>query len=157
MAGAALSAVVRVDRRRAGCPRERGLQEAGIGGSDAIPSERIEIGGEILGRVESALGKPCPFLTGQDSGVQFALPEHAELLPLRVVFDAGEFDERGILRPWPRYHALHQVQSLADADDLADFRDSGSDTHIMKCLEHKVSRCTGACGGTSGRGANPRV
>ena len=97
------------------------LQEAGVGGSDAIPAEGIEVGGEVLGRVEAALGKPCPFLAGQDSGVEFALPEHAELLPLRVVFDAGEFDERGVLRPWTWDHALYQVKPLADADDLADF------------------------------------
>jgi hypothetical protein len=71
------------------------LQEAGVGGCDAIPSQGVEVGGEVLGWIEAALGKPCPFFAGEDSGVQFALPEDAELLALRVVFDAGEFDERG--------------------------------------------------------------
>ena len=79
---------------------EGGLQEARVGGSDAVPAEGIEIGGEVLGRIETALGKPCPFFARQDGSVQLALPEDAELLPLRVVFDAGEFDERRILRPW---------------------------------------------------------
>ena len=124
---------------------ERGLQEAGVGGSDAIPSEGIEIGGEVLRRIEAALGKPRPLFAGQDSSVQLSLPEHAELLPLRVVLDAREFDERGILRPWARDHALHQVQSLADADDLADFWESGSHTHNKNVQNTKVSRWTGGC------------
>ena len=42
-------------------------------------------------------------------------------LPLGVVLNAREFDKRRILRPWACDQTLHQVQSLADADDLADF------------------------------------
>jgi hypothetical protein len=33
------------------------------------------------------------------------------------------------LWPWGRDQTLHQVQSLADADDLADFWDRGRHTH----------------------------
>ena len=98
------------------------------------PPEGIEIGGEVLRRVESALGKPCPLLTRQNRSVQLSLPEHFEFLPLGVVLDAREFDERGILRPWARYQAFHQIESLADADNLADFWDSGNYAHDYEML-----------------------
>jgi hypothetical protein len=113
---------------------ERGLQEARVSGRDTIPPEGIEIGGEVFRWVESALGEPCPLLAREDGCVQFSLPEHLEFLPLSVIFYAGEFDESGILRPRARDQALHQIQALADADDLADFWDSGSYAHDYEIL-----------------------
>ncbi|SPE40380.1 hypothetical protein SBA3_3730022 [Candidatus Sulfopaludibacter sp. SbA3] len=53
---------------------------------------------------------------------------------MSVVLDAGEFDEGGVLGPWARDQALHQIQALADADDLADFWDSGSYAHDYEML-----------------------
>ena len=106
--------------------KRTGLQETGVGRGDTIPPQRVQIGGEVLGRVEPALGNPRPLLTRQDSGIQLSLPEYFQLLALRIVFYAREFYERRIFLSWSRDETLHQVESLADSDDLANFWNLGS-------------------------------
>ena len=67
---------------------ERGLEEVGIGGSDAVPAERVQVSREPLWRVESARGDGIPVLSGHDPRIQFPIPKDFEGLTLRVIVNA---------------------------------------------------------------------
>jgi hypothetical protein len=52
----------------------------------------------------------------------FVLPEHGERLPLRVVLDAGQMDQRSVVRSGARINLLDEITTLPYGDNLAGFR-----------------------------------
>jgi hypothetical protein len=56
----------------------------------------VEVGGEEVGGVEGPAGEAIPGLGRQDLGIDLALPEDRQRLPLGIVVEAGEADERGL-------------------------------------------------------------
>jgi hypothetical protein len=68
---------------------ERGLKQGRVGGGDAAPAQRVEVGREAFGGVGLA-GASGGAGVVEDAGVGFGLPEHGEAFALGVVLDAGE-------------------------------------------------------------------
>src|SRR5262249_52401252 len=92
------------------------------GRCDAVPAECVQVGGEPLRLVEPAPGDRVPRLPPDDLAVDLALPEHLEGLPLGVVIDAREGNQRAFTGfPW-RPCALDEIEALAHSRDLAGFR-----------------------------------
>ena len=69
---------------------ERGLEEARVGGGDAVPAEGAKEGGEAARGIEAALREGVPTLRFEDPAVRLVVPEDFERLPLGVIVGAGE-------------------------------------------------------------------
>ena len=66
------------------------LEELGIGRGDAVPAERVEVGGKMSGLVEPALSDGLPRFAVEDLPVEFELPNDLECLALGVVVEASQ-------------------------------------------------------------------
>lgn len=89
------------------------------------------VGAEIARLVEVPLRQLRPVRRVEALGVQLLLPEDLQLLAFRVVFEAGETDERLVLRPRSWLDRLDEVAALADADEFAGAGwDVGCDGHL---------------------------
>ena len=67
---------------------ERGLEEGGVGGGRAAPTEGVEECGEVVGLVEAAFTEVGPGLVVENGAVEFAVPEDFQFLALGVVVRA---------------------------------------------------------------------
>ncbi len=95
------------------------LKQLGVRRGDAVPAQRVEIGGEAARVVEAARGDRAPRVSVEDLSVELAFPEDDEGRALRVVVEAGEPDERLLCRSGGGFDALDQVLAGANANDLA--------------------------------------
>jgi hypothetical protein len=95
------------------------LEELGVGGGDAVPPDRVQVGRELPRVVEPATGDGLPRRRAEHARVDLALPQHFELVALRVVVQARKAHERGVDRPRRRDDLLDEVLPRADVDDLA--------------------------------------
>jgi hypothetical protein len=69
---------------------ERCLKEGGVGGSDAVPAEGVEVGAEVARGIEAASAEGFPCLFVDDGGEEFEFPEALEGFALGIIFDADE-------------------------------------------------------------------
>ncbi len=129
----------------------RGLEESRIGGSDAPPLERVQVGGEACSRIEAPLARRGPRRAGEDLGVELSFPEDLQRFALCVVIEAGEPDARIVLGHGRRSDVLDEVPARACADDLAGRRETCE-------LQHGAAHSTGESPGTQGpRGGTGRI
>ena len=101
---------------------ERRLEERRVGGGGAAPPQRVQEGGEVIGRVEAPLPEIGPRLVVQDGAGEFILPEDFEFLALGVVVRAGEADAGGLAGFGGRDDLFDQPVAGADAHHFADAR-----------------------------------
>lgn len=123
---------------------ERGLEEARVGGGDAVPAQGVQVGREQPGRVEAAAGDAVPAGIAEDAGIDLHLPKRLERLALGVVVEAGHANERTVHRRGRRGNVLDEVLALADANDLPGLGPRTGRAH------RKSSRAALAIGGRSG-------
>ena len=98
------------------------LEERRVGRGGAAPPQRVQERGEVVGGVEASLPEIGPRLVVNDGAVEFAVPEHLQLLPLGVVVRAGESDSGGLAGVAGGDDFLNQPVPGADTDHLADAR-----------------------------------
>lgn len=97
------------------------LEQLRIRGGNGIPAKGVEVGREGPRVVESALGNARPRVALSRMRVYFRFPEDLEGDALRVVFEAGEANERQITAvAW--LDILDQVLARANGDDVAGLR-----------------------------------
>jgi hypothetical protein len=97
---------------------ERRLEEPRIGGGDRVPSERVQVGREVMWRVELAHLTEAMRLGLQDAGTELELPEDLERPALVVVVETDQPDARRVARDLD--HVLDQVLPVPDLHDRAD-------------------------------------
>ena len=98
---------------------ERRLEQIGLRGRGAVPAQRVEEGGKVARRIETAAGEIRPAFLLQDGPIQFVVPEYGERLALGIVVRARE----GHLRRATvaiRQHFLHQPLARTHAHEVAD-------------------------------------
>jgi len=108
---------------------ERGLEKVRIGRGDAVPSQRVQVRGEPLWRIESAAGNGIPSLAGDDLPIQLPFPKHVQWLPLGVIVHTRQPDQRGVPRIHRRNCLFNEIKALPNPDDLADVWDTAVATH----------------------------
>ena len=111
-------AAVRAGTDRGGCRPERVIGGVGIRRGDTVPAKRVQIRGEPLRRIEAAAGDGIPRLARDNLRVQLALPEDLEGLPLGVVVDTGQPNQRGVPRIHRRDYLFNKIEALANRYDL---------------------------------------
>ena len=108
------------------------MEDPGIGGSDAIPAQRMDEGAEVAGIVEAVFANGLPGLSVQDFGRKLQFPYDFEGLALGVVVKAGKTDKGagavGLLLDGP-----HEIGAGADADNLAGLGEFG--VRGVRCLD----------------------
>jgi hypothetical protein len=100
------------------------LEQAGIGRRNAVPSNRAQVGGKPLRRVESALAVAPPRALVKDAGVHLLFPQDLEAIGLRVVIEAGKPDQRLLPRLRRRRNLLDQVMARPHRHNLPGRRNS---------------------------------
>ena len=90
-------------------------------------------------RVKSSGGNRVPSLTGEDSGVQFLLPEDFKWLTLRVIVNARKSDESGVGWAERGIGLLDQVEPLPYANDLTCLRHSFRANHVSAIPQENPS------------------
>jgi hypothetical protein len=101
---------------------KRRLEQLRIGGGDAIPAQRVQVGREQSGLIEASGRQVLPRSVVENLGIDLLVPEHLQVLALRVVVDARQTRDRGILHRLTGDDFLDEVPPLPDADDLAGTR-----------------------------------
>jgi hypothetical protein len=98
---------------------EGGLEEAGVGGGDGAPLERVEVGGEAARLVERVRRAQAALRRADDTCAELTLPEHGERAALGVVIETGEADE-GVFLANARGSDdfIHEVLAVADLRDV---------------------------------------
>ena len=96
---------------------ERRLQQIAVGGGGGAPADRAQIGGEHLGAVGPAASDLRPGVVLDDARTDLGVPQHLDLLALRVVGDAGE-TQRGEIG-LAVVDRLDQPRPAAHFDELA--------------------------------------
>jgi len=102
---------------------ERRLEEPRVGGGDAAPLQRVQVGSEmpwwieVLGVPETAVGR------ARDLRAELALREHRHWPPLGIVIEADQANERGVLGlRIGSDDLIDQVLPVADRDDVTSAR-----------------------------------
>lgn len=90
-----------------------------VGGSDAVPPQRVEVGGEQPRLIESSLRDGLPIRAREDLRVELLFPQNLERLSLSVVLDARKAYERRISRSRRRRDLVDKVSALSDVDYLS--------------------------------------
>ncbi len=108
---------------------EGGLEEVRIGRGDAVPLQRVQVGGEELGRVEAPAGDLLPGFGVDRLGIDFLLPEHLQRLALGVVVEAGHPHEGRVVTGAGSDDIFDQILPLAYTDDLAGLGCFWHDSH----------------------------
>jgi hypothetical protein len=79
----------------------------------------VKVSGEDVRRVKAFGCQVAPVSLFENLGVDLALPEDREVLTLRVVFDAGQVDERLLSRRLPRWRdGINQIPAISNLYDL---------------------------------------
>ena len=102
---------------------KRRLEEVRIGGRDAVPRQRAQVGREQRRLVEALSGDGPPAVVLQDPGVQLVLPEHGQRLALGIVVEAGQVHEGRLALAVRLGDLLDEIAALADERDPARFGD----------------------------------
>ena len=97
----------------------RGLEQFGIGGGGAVPTQGVEVGRKLSGLIKATLGHRLPAALPQHLEVDLPLPEHREPRPDGVVLHAGQHHHRVGAGFLGRLHLLHQVAPRAAAHHRA--------------------------------------
>ena len=117
-----------------------GLEEVVLGRRDAVPAQRVQVGGEEAWLIEAAARDGLPVGAVQLLGVDLLVPQDLEGLPEGVILDAGEAHESAVGRRWWRRDALDEVLAGADPHDLA-----GLQTHPLPPFGSALSPSRTAC------------
>ena len=96
---------------------EGSLEELGIGGSDAVPAEGMEVGAEPALGVESPVTDGAPDILIHDPGIGFKFPDDIEQLSLCIIIQAGDMHEGTI--SGTRFNALDKIGTHAHMDDMS--------------------------------------
>ena len=94
------------------------LEELRVGGGDAVPLERMQVGREVPRRIQLGDGAEAVGLGMEDLRAQLELPEHIESATLVVVVETDELHERGVALLRGRHHVLDQPLPVPDLDDV---------------------------------------
>ena len=100
------------------------LEEARIGGGDAVPAQAVDVGAEEADLIKAFGADAFPGVFTDDFGAQLHFPDDLGTHPLGVVIDTGEAEQGtdaggGLDR-------FDQVMAGADLDDIARFRELGA-------------------------------
>jgi hypothetical protein len=109
---------------------ERRLEQSRVRGGDAVPAKCVEVRREQLGLVEAALGDRFPGLAGDNLAIDLPLLKHLKRLPLGIVVDAREANERAFTGTLRRYGVLYEIEALTHPRDLAGFWNSDHGVHF---------------------------
>ncbi len=66
------------------------MEQAWIGGSDAVPAQGVQKGRKLPGRVEALFADVLPRLLADDPPVELQIPIDGKLLALGIVIEAGK-------------------------------------------------------------------
>jgi hypothetical protein len=95
---------------------ERGLEEVGVGGGDAVPAERVEVGAEVRGGSRRLDVAEAAGVGSEHARAELELPEHLEGTAL--VSSSGEADQ-GLLAGMGGWEdVLDQVLAVAHQDHV---------------------------------------
>ena len=114
----------------------RRLEKSGIRGCDEIPAEGVDVSGEDVGRVKARASQMAPVGLLQDLGVDFPFPKDGKALALRVILQAGKFNER--LLPTGITSGLdgfYKISATANLYDLARRRQKRT---FPACSEREI-------------------
>ena len=93
----------------------RGLEQLGVGGGDAVPTQGVEVGRKLPGLIKATLGHSLPAALPQHLEVDLPLPEHREPRPDGVVLHAGQRHHRVGAGLLGGLHLFHQIAPGAAA------------------------------------------
>ena len=103
---------------------QRRLQRVHFGGGHRGPADRVEEGGQALGRVEAVLGDLRQRPSGQDAAAGLDLPDDREGLAVTAVLDALQGQQRASLTAGYRLLAYHPTLA--------------ADLHERPCLRNLI-------------------
>jgi hypothetical protein len=121
------------------------LEEFGVGGRDGVPLERVEIGGEVAGRVEGAEVAEAMGFRLSHRRPELELPRDVEGAALVVVVETHELHQRrvALLRGWN--NVLDEPLPVTYLDDVSRSRSVARDLswHEKRTGRNGVLRAVG--------------